>query len=232
MREDGPSQSAPQGRGPEPAGAEALVEAILEVLAAERVRRVLDLGCGRGDLSAKLVRRGYAVTGVDLDQAAIDLARRRVPGPTFYSAPATRIPCKAASFGAVILPNAAGVLHQAEAQLEIGRVLRRHGVLIAVTPVLEGSSFPALSAEAATSQPMPDGMQEQWICLRSERFDVLHIFAGIGALDAHLRQSHHITGNTLAADRYEILAALQPELASPGPIALRQPCALRVLRKI
>ncbi|WP_170223805.1 class I SAM-dependent methyltransferase [Nonomuraea turkmeniaca] len=38
-------------------------------------RRVLDAGCGRGDLAAELMRRGHEVTAIDLSQEAVDAAR-------------------------------------------------------------------------------------------------------------------------------------------------------------
>lgn len=44
------------------------------------VRRVLDLCCGTGLLTAALVRRGYDVVGVDASQAMLDRARDRL-GP-------------------------------------------------------------------------------------------------------------------------------------------------------
>jgi SAM-dependent methyltransferase len=42
--------------------------------------RVLDVGCGAGDLGAQLLRRGMAaeVCGVDISEPAIDAARRRL----------------------------------------------------------------------------------------------------------------------------------------------------------
>jgi ubiquinone/menaquinone biosynthesis C-methylase UbiE len=40
--------------------------------------RILDLGCGTGDLVIGLARRGYSVLGVDFAQAAIDEAERRL----------------------------------------------------------------------------------------------------------------------------------------------------------
>jgi ubiquinone/menaquinone biosynthesis C-methylase UbiE len=41
--------------------------------------RVLDLGCGAGDLAADLARGGARVIAVDVAQAALDRARRRHP---------------------------------------------------------------------------------------------------------------------------------------------------------
>jgi 2-polyprenyl-3-methyl-5-hydroxy-6-metoxy-1,4-benzoquinol methylase len=39
--------------------------------------RALDLGCGRGQFTPGLARRGWAATGIDYIPAAIDAARRR-----------------------------------------------------------------------------------------------------------------------------------------------------------
>jgi SAM-dependent methyltransferase len=46
--------------------------------------RALDLGCGRGQHSAELARRGWQVVGIDLVPRAIEAANRRgVPGARF-----------------------------------------------------------------------------------------------------------------------------------------------------
>ena len=42
--------------------------------------RVLDAGCGTGRVAVELDRRGYAVTGVDLDTSMLDEARAAAPG--------------------------------------------------------------------------------------------------------------------------------------------------------
>ncbi|BCY10382.1 bifunctional 2-polyprenyl-6-hydroxyphenol methylase/3-demethylubiquinol 3-O-methyltransferase UbiG [Actinoplanes sp. L3-i22] len=44
--------------------------------------KVLDLGCGTGDLACTLARRGYHVTGIDISPTAIDLARKKAAGLT------------------------------------------------------------------------------------------------------------------------------------------------------
>ena len=45
--------------------------------------RVTDLGCGSGILAAELLDAGYAVDGVDLSEAMIDLARTTAPAGEF-----------------------------------------------------------------------------------------------------------------------------------------------------
>lgn len=50
------------------------------------VKRVLDIGCGNGALCARLVARGYAVTGLDPSESGVALARQQVPDATFHHA--------------------------------------------------------------------------------------------------------------------------------------------------
>ena len=55
--------------GPQPA--------IAAVLGAVKGPKVLDLGCGSGDLAIELARRGFEVTGIDISAVAIDQARAK-----------------------------------------------------------------------------------------------------------------------------------------------------------
>ncbi|TCO48950.1 class I SAM-dependent methyltransferase [Actinocrispum wychmicini] len=55
--------------------------AILALAGDVRGLRVLDAGCGPGLHAAELIERGAAVTGIDLSQELLDLARDRV-GPS------------------------------------------------------------------------------------------------------------------------------------------------------
>lgn len=41
--------------------------------------RVLDAGCGTGRVAIELARRGYAVAGVDVEPAMLDVARQKAP---------------------------------------------------------------------------------------------------------------------------------------------------------
>jgi SAM-dependent methyltransferase len=56
--------------GPQPAFAPVLDGEV-------RGPRVLDLGCGTGELALALARRGFAVTGVDVSQVAVARARAK-----------------------------------------------------------------------------------------------------------------------------------------------------------
>lgn len=42
-------------------------------------RRILDAGCGTGRVAVELARRGFEVTGLDLDPAMLDAARTKAP---------------------------------------------------------------------------------------------------------------------------------------------------------
>jgi len=47
---------------------------------------VLDAGCGTGRVAGELVRRGFDVTGVDIDPAMLDRARLKAPDATWIEA--------------------------------------------------------------------------------------------------------------------------------------------------
>lgn len=91
--------------GPQPA--------LAPVLAGEvRGPRVLDAGCGQGDLAIELARRGFEVTGFDISSVAIDQARAKAAAAglavTFDVQDATRLSLPAASFNSIF---DSGLLH-------------------------------------------------------------------------------------------------------------------------
>ena len=54
-------------------------EGALDALDVRRGARVLELGCGTGAMTARLVARGAAVTAIDLSEPMLARARRRAP---------------------------------------------------------------------------------------------------------------------------------------------------------
>ena len=100
--------------------------------AAARGLKVLEVGCGLGTDGAQFVEAGAHYTGVDLTEAAVELARKRfelfnLPG-TYQTADAENLPFPDDSFDLVY---SHGVLHHtpdtAKAIGEVHRVLRPGG---------------------------------------------------------------------------------------------------------
>jgi len=63
---------------------------------------VLDLGCGSGDPADVEIARAHKVTGVDISQTQINLARHNVPAGHFIHGDAGSVEFPAASFDAVV----------------------------------------------------------------------------------------------------------------------------------
>ena len=106
-----------------------------------RGARVLDAGCGTGANLAMLRRRGYDARGVDVSQAALDLAAQRPECRGCLSqASAAELPFPAESFDAVISADVLYLLSEPEEQAaltECRRVLKPGGVLIVNLPAYE-----------------------------------------------------------------------------------------------
>lgn len=64
--------------------------------------RVLDLGCGEGQLARRVAALGADVVGLDGSWAQIELAHRRGGGPRYLRGSATAIPAATGAFDAVM----------------------------------------------------------------------------------------------------------------------------------
>jgi ubiquinone/menaquinone biosynthesis C-methylase UbiE len=96
---------------------------------------VLDLGCGPGCESRRLVDIGAKVTGIDLSEVALEIARRHVPEAEFIRMDARNLSLKATTFDAVL--EASLLFHfedldQQRILTEIQRALRPGGRFMSV----------------------------------------------------------------------------------------------------
>lgn len=57
---------------------------VIEMVAAYKPKRILDIGCGNGLLAKQLKLAGYDVVGVEYDQTGVDVARATYPDIPFY----------------------------------------------------------------------------------------------------------------------------------------------------
>ncbi|MFC8597160.1 class I SAM-dependent methyltransferase [Isoptericola sp. NPDC057191] len=90
--------------------------------------RVLDVGCGTGELLERAARDGAEATGVDLAPAMVRHARERVPAATVRVGAAERLPFRAGVFDVILAVNALQLVEDAGAALaELVRVLAPGG---------------------------------------------------------------------------------------------------------
>jgi len=103
-------------------------------------RRVLDVGCGEGQLSRRIAGLGAEVVGLDPTRAQIRAARDRGGGAHFVQARAEQLPCGDAAFDAVVVCLALEHVDPFEPAIaEVARVLALGGrfVLVLAHPLLQ-----------------------------------------------------------------------------------------------
>lgn len=111
-------------------------EAVLAAAGVVAGTRVLDLGCGQGDLTLALLARGATVTGLDLSPGMLEVARRRVElyangrAATFVATPVERTGLPSASFDVIV---GRWILHHIDlrsAASELARLLAADGRVV------------------------------------------------------------------------------------------------------
>jgi SAM-dependent methyltransferase len=91
-------------------------------------RRVLDVGCGEGQVARRLVGHGVEVVGLDPTWAQLREAVARGGGPGFALSVAEQLPCRDASFDGVVMCLVLEHLDPFEPAIsEIARVLEPGG---------------------------------------------------------------------------------------------------------
>jgi SAM-dependent methyltransferase len=95
--------------------------------------RLLDLGCGNGELLGKMSSLGWQAEGIDLDTAAVEVARRYGFNVRAGSLYAQKFPD--ASFDAVVMSHVIEHVHRPLALLaEVRRILKRGRRIVIATP--------------------------------------------------------------------------------------------------
>ena len=145
------------GRFGEPAWA-----AVLEAAGLDAGARVLDVGCGSGDLLAHLDQRGFSTAGIDPAPGMLAVARARVPGADIRSGGADDLPWPDDTFDLVTAVNALQFADDTDDALaELVRVTVPGGAVGVVNWAGHDhndlDTIEAAVAHAAGDDPRPDG---------------------------------------------------------------------------
>ncbi|MEV7396004.1 class I SAM-dependent methyltransferase [Aeromicrobium sp. NPDC092404] len=145
------------GRFPEPAWA-----AVLAVAVPAPGSRVLDVGCGSGELIAHLERQGFAPAGIDPAPGMVALAHDRVPRADVKLGVAEHLPWPTDSFELVTAVNALQLVADTDAALaELVRVTVTGGSVAVVNwagrDLNDLDTIEAAVADAVGDEPRPEG---------------------------------------------------------------------------
>ncbi|HVZ74259.1 MAG TPA: methyltransferase domain-containing protein [Polyangia bacterium] len=106
---------------------------LVELLAPRAGERVLDVGCGTGELTAAIAARGASVTGLDFSDDMLASARAKQPGLTFVAGDAQDLPASFTGAFDAVFSNAA--LHwmprMDDVVAGVARALTPHGRFVA-----------------------------------------------------------------------------------------------------
>jgi SAM-dependent methyltransferase len=134
------------------------IEPLLDAAAVTAGSRVLDVGCGLGDLAAAAAARGAAATGTDLAEGMIEAARRRHPGLELVHGDGEALPFDDASFDATLAAFVINHMPDPErGAAELVRVTRPGGrVAVAMWGPFERVAVLGLPARAAAAVGVAD----------------------------------------------------------------------------
>ncbi|HKC77965.1 MAG TPA: methyltransferase domain-containing protein [Gaiellaceae bacterium] len=191
---------------------------IAELAALEPGSRVLEIGPGTGKATVDLVRRGYAVTGIELSQELAEIARRNVPGAEIEVGDFESWEPREADFDAIV---AFAAFHWISPELRYAkpvRLLRPGGALAVVhgPHVLPGDGDPffvevqedydAVVPHPDNGPPLPPEEAEGW----TEEFRASGVFARV-------EERRHLQSVTYTADEFvALLGTFSDNLALPA----------------
>jgi SAM-dependent methyltransferase len=124
--------------------------------------RVLDVGCGSGELCALAAERGAVVAGIDAAEGMVAIARRRLPGADLRVGPMETLPWDDGAFDVVTAFNAFQFAASFEgAAAEAARVTRPGGLVAvcnwgALADRDLATVYAALGAAAGEPRPLED----------------------------------------------------------------------------
>jgi SAM-dependent methyltransferase len=173
------------------ATAEAM-EPLLDAAGVAAGTRVLDVGCGLGDLVAAAATRGAFATGTDIAAGMVEAARGRHPGLEFVPADGEALPFEDGAFDAALSAFVINHLPDAErGAAELVRVTRPGGrVAAAMWGPFEQVALLGLPARAAAAAGVADddGPGGPDSLRFTDAGELTRVLGGAGLRDVELRE--------------------------------------------
>lgn len=129
-------------------GAELMPHA-LRIMRTRRAPRLLDLGCGTGELAPVFIRAGYDYVGIDIEPERIHYARRTHRKGKFHVMDASRLSYPDGYFDQILVTGVLHHLSDAEARAivrEMRRVLKPDGRALVMEDIALRGSLNLLGA--------------------------------------------------------------------------------------
>ncbi len=124
-----------------PSYPDAILDRFAELAGLSPGDRVLELGCGTGQLTGSLVQRGYAVTAIELSAEPAAIARRKLPEVEVITGDFESWPLPAEPFAAVVAATSFHWIDPAVRFAKTAATLRPGGALAIIsTSHVEGGS--------------------------------------------------------------------------------------------
>lgn len=106
---------------------------IIGMLLRHQVRTVCDAGCGCGIYCAKLLHHGFSVSGFDVSEDAVRIAKRLAPAADLKAADISSTGYPAGSFDAVLSRDVLDHMKKGDARravLELCRIVKPGGIVV------------------------------------------------------------------------------------------------------
>ncbi|TRV77473.1 class I SAM-dependent methyltransferase [Streptomyces sp. 130] len=156
------------------------VPALLDAAGVGAGTRLLDVGCGTGNVTVAALARGAAVRAVDAEPDMVAATRRAAPGAEVRSGTLPRLPYPDGEFEAVVgnfVLNHVG--RPLEALAEMRRVTRPGGTVAVTVWQLPGTPGQALVGRAAQAAGLT---RPDWVATVDEERDFARTPDGLSAL--------------------------------------------------
>ena len=206
-------------------------------------RRVLDLGCGLGDVVLGLARLGADATGLEISDALLAPAREADARheASWVVGVAQDLPFDDATFDLVLFMKSlhhVAAEHMAPALAEARRVLRPGGQVYVAEPLLAGTFHELvrliedeMTVRTQAQRVLDDAGAIGLRAVQVAEYDLTPTFASFDALAAHIASVDPHRGPVIAANRDTLQAAYErlADVDAAGRHTFRQPMRVHLL---